>query len=61
MIDHGFEIRYEKSYRFRPDEVESLYIKHHNNEFFRALIEAYTSYDHIDYDYVNNLRIFFLS
>jgi len=42
-------------------EVESLYIKHHNNEFFRALIEAYTSYDHIDYDYDNNLRIFFLS
>ncbi|CAF4390870.1 unnamed protein product [Rotaria sp. Silwood2] len=42
IIQHGFEVRYEKTYTFRPDEVESLYIKHRNDEFFKALVEAYT-------------------
>lgn len=32
-----------KSYTFRPDEVESLFIKHRNNDLFRAMIEAYTT------------------
>ena len=39
----GFELRYEKTYRFRPDELESLYIKHRNDASFPALIEAYTA------------------
>ncbi|CAF3547173.1 unnamed protein product [Rotaria sp. Silwood1] len=42
IIQHGFEVRYEKTYTFRPDEVESLYIKHRNDDFFKALVEAYT-------------------
>lgn len=40
----GFEIRYEKLYHFRPDEVESLYIKHRNAPFFDDLVDAYTAY-----------------
>jgi nucleoside diphosphate kinase len=43
ITDRGFEVRYEKVYTFRPDEVESLYIKHRNEDFFKALIEAYTA------------------
>jgi len=43
IIQHGFEVRYEKTYTFRPDEVESLYIKHLNDDFFKSLIEAYTA------------------
>lgn len=43
IIDHGFEVRYIKSYAFRPDEVESLFIKYRNKDFFGALIEAYTT------------------
>jgi len=43
IIQHGFEVRYEKSYTFRPDEVESLYIKHRNDDFFRSVIDAYTT------------------
>ncbi|CAF0913540.1 unnamed protein product [Rotaria sordida] len=42
IVQHGFEVRYEKTYAFRPDEVESLYIKHRNDDFFKALVEAYT-------------------
>ncbi|CAF3860635.1 unnamed protein product [Adineta steineri] len=42
IIQRGFEVRYEKVYMFRPDELESLYIKYRNEEFFRTLIEAYT-------------------
>jgi DNA polymerase elongation subunit (family B) len=43
IIQHGFEVRYEKSYTFRPDEVELLYIKHRNDKFFRSVIDAYTT------------------
>ena len=43
IIEHEFEVRYIKSYTFRPDEVESLFIKYRNKDFFRALIEAYTT------------------
>ncbi|CAF0759923.1 unnamed protein product, partial [Didymodactylos carnosus] len=38
----GFEVRYQKPYTFRSDEVESLYIKHRNDHFFKQMIEAYT-------------------
>lgn len=43
IIEYGFEVRYMKSYTFRLDEVESLFIKYRNKDFFRALIEAYTT------------------
>jgi nucleoside diphosphate kinase len=42
IIEHEFEVRYEKTYTFRPDEIESLYIKYRNKDFFKSLIEAYT-------------------
>ncbi|CAM4747562.1 unnamed protein product [Rotaria magnacalcarata] len=41
IIQHGFEVRYEKTYTFRPDEVESLYIKHRNDDVFKPLVEAF--------------------
>ncbi|CAF3675555.1 unnamed protein product [Rotaria socialis] len=41
IIQHGFEVRYEKTYTFRPDEVESLYIKHRNADVFKPLVEAF--------------------
>ncbi|UJR26523.1 hypothetical protein I4U23_007846 [Adineta vaga] len=43
IVKRGFEIRYKRMYLFRPDEVESLYIKHRNEEFFKTLIDAYTA------------------
>ena len=45
ITDAGFEIRYEKLDIFRPDDVESLYVKHRNQDYFPALVEAYTAYE----------------
>ena len=39
----GFEIRCEKIHSFRPDEVESLYIRHLNDDFFKTLVDVYTA------------------
>jgi negative regulator of sigma E activity len=43
ILQANFDIRYEKTYIFRPDELESLYIKHRNHSCFQALVNAYTA------------------